>query len=191
MLRKFYSYLTTYLTHKKSLISISVGANTQITGTIDKRFKKSNIIIGENCLIQGNLVTETEESSINIGNNVFIGGDTIIDCVRSVTVEDDVLISYQCILADSNNHSISYSIRKNDLADWKQGKHDWSTTKSSQIKISRGAWIGARTIILKGVKIGEGAVVGAGSVVTQDVPAWTIVAGNPARVIREIPEHER
>jgi acetyltransferase-like isoleucine patch superfamily enzyme len=191
MLRKFYSYLITYLTQKKSLISISVGANTQITGTIDKRSKKSNIIIGENCLIQGNLVTETEESSINIGNNVFIGGGTIIDCVRSVTVEDDVLISYQCILADSNNHSISYSIRKNDLADWKQGKHDWSTTKSSQIKISRGAWIGVRTIILKGVKIGEGAVVGAGSVVTQDVPAWTIVAGNPARVIREIPEHER
>ncbi|MDB9425752.1 acyltransferase [Microcystis aeruginosa CS-564/01] len=191
MLRKFYSYLIKYLTQKKSLISISVGANTQITGNIDKRSKKSNIVIGKNCLIQGTLVTETEESSINIGDNVFIGGGTIIDCVKSVTVEDDVLISYQCILADSNNHSISYSIRKNDLADWKQGKHDWSTTKSLEIKISRGAWIGVRTIILKGVKIGEGAVVGAGSVVTQDVPAWTIVAGNPARVIREIPEHER
>ena len=46
-------------------------------------------------------------------------------------------------------------------------------------------------IILKGVLVGEGAVIGAGSVVTKDVSSWTIVAGNPARVIREIPEDER
>ena len=51
--------------------------------------------------------------------------------------------------------------------------------------------IGCMAVILKGVTIGEGAIVGAGSVVTKDVPPWTIVAGNPARVIREIPEDER
>jgi acetyltransferase-like isoleucine patch superfamily enzyme len=57
--------------------------------------------------------------------------------------------------------------------------------------ISDFVWIGANVIILKGVTIGEGAIVGAGSVVTKDVPPYTIVAGNPARIIREIPENER
>jgi acetyltransferase-like isoleucine patch superfamily enzyme len=169
----------------------SIGENTDVRGVIEKRAPQSTITIGTNCLIEGYLVTETDESQIFIENNVYIGGKTTIDCVLSITVESDVLISYECILSDSNNHSLNYSIRKRDLADWREGKHDWSTTKSAPIKVSRGAWIGARAIILKGVTIGEGAVVGAGSVVSADVPAWTIVAGNPAKVIRALTEEER
>jgi len=168
-----------------------LGDNTEILGYIDKRSQDSVIKVGRDCLIEGGLVTETNESSINIGDNTYIGGGTLIDCVKSICIGNDVLISYGCILADSDNHSITYSIRKKDLADWKQRKHDWTTTNSKPIKISTGVWIGARSIILKGVTIGEGSVVGAGSVVTKDVPPWTIVAGNPARVIREIPENER
>lgn len=165
--------------------------NSEVRGSIDKRSKDSVIKIGDDCLIEGLLVTETNGSSLNIGNNTYIGGGTVLDCVISICVGDDVLISYGCILADSDNHSIQYSIRKKDLADWRQGKHDWTTTKSSPINVCNGVWIGTRVLVLKGVTIGEGAVVGAGSVVTKDVPAWTIVAGNPAHIIREIPEHER
>ncbi len=168
------------------------GENTEVPGVIDKRHNESIISIGRDCLINGSLVTETKNSKIVIGNNVFIGGGTILDCVDSIIIEDDVLISYQCILADSDNHNLFYRIRKRDLADWRDGgKHDWSNTKTIPIKISRGAWLGVRSIILKGVTIGEGAVVGAGSVVTKDVAPYTIVAGNPAKVIREIEPHER
>ncbi len=169
----------------------SIGENTDVRGVIEKRAPHSTITIGAGCLIEGLLVTETEQSKIHIENNVYIGGKTTLDCVVSITVESDVLISYECILSDSNNHSLNYNIRKRDLADWREGKHDWSTTKSAPIKVSRGAWIGARAIILKGVTIGEGAVIGAGSVVSSDVPAWTIVAGNPAKVIRALTEEER
>lgn len=168
-----------------------VGENTAINGAIDQRVQGGEVKIGNDCLIEGYLVTESHNSKITIGNNVFIGGGTVVDCVISISVEDDVLVSYGCILADSDNHSVSYSIRKHDLADWKKGKHAWNAVKSLPIKISKGAWIGAHAIILKGVTIGEGAVIGAGSVVTRDIPAWTIAAGNPARIIREIPEHER
>ena len=61
----------------------------------------------------------------------------------------------------------------------------------SPIVISDDVWIGCLSIVLPGITIGEGAIIGAGSVVTKDVPSWTIVAGNPAKVIREIPLHER
>lgn len=169
----------------------SCGENTELLGSIDKRAKDSIIRIGKDCLIEGYLVTETDESLLTIGDNTYIGGGTVIDCVKSINIGNDVLISYECILADSDNHSTKYSVRKKDLADWKLQKHDWTTTNSKPIEISTGVWIGARAIILKGVTIGEGSIVGAGSVVTKDVPAWTIVAGNPAKIIREIPEDER
>jgi len=168
------------------------GENSVVTGVVDKRRDGGVVSIGTGCLIEGSLVTETKNSKIMIGNNVYIGGGTLLDCVSIIEIEDDVLISYQGILADSDNHSVRYSIRKKDLSDWRDGgRHDWSTTVTKPIKIGKGVWIGARAIILKGVTVGEGAIVGAGSVVTKDVPPWTIVAGNPARIIREIPPDER
>jgi len=182
-----------FLKKNKSLLKELnfLGENTEIFGHIDKRDKNSIIRIGKDCLIEGSLVTETDESLIIVGDNTYIGGGTVIDCVKSICIGDDVLISYGCILADSDNHSTRYSIRKKDLADWKQRKHDWTTTNSKPIQICMGVWIGSKSIVLKGVTIGEGSVVGAGSVVTKDVAPWTIVAGNPARIIREIPENER
>ena len=53
------------------------------------------------------------------------------------------------------------------------------------------AWVGANSMILRGATLGEGCIVGAGAVVTKDVPAWTIVAGNTAKVIRELEPDER
>jgi acetyltransferase-like isoleucine patch superfamily enzyme len=197
MLRKLATYIKSKLSAphiekgNKDKVS-SIGTNSVIHSYIDKRAVNSRIDIGSECLIEGGLVTETDESRIQIGDNVFVGGGSIIDCVVSVIIENDVLISYDCLLADSDNHSVRYSLRKKDLSDWKSGgKHDWNTTISKPILISKGAWIGARTIILKGVTIGEGAIIGAGAVVTKDVQPWTIVAGNPAKLIREIPESER
>ena len=170
----------------------SFGENSEITGHVDKRIPESKISVGDNCLIEGTLVTETKESSIKVGNNVYIGGGTTIDCTCSIEIEDDVLISYHCIIQDSNNHSIRYSIRKKDNIDWKERRwHDWSTTEKKPVKISKGAWIGARAMILKGVTVGTGSIVAAGSVVTKDVPDWTIVGGNPAKIIRILGEDER
>ena len=164
-----------------------VGAGTRIPGRIEKRAKGAEIRIGKGCLVQGNLVAERDESKISIGDNTLVGPGTIVDCAKSVIIESDVLISYDCILADSDNHSIYPELRTRDLANWMNGKnHDWTHSAMSEIKICRGAWIGARCIILKGVTVGPGAMVGMGSVVTRDVPARTIVAGNPAKVIREI-----
>ena len=63
---------------------------------------------------------------------------------------------------------------------------NWSVVKDAPISIGNKAWIGFGVTILKGVNIGEGAVIAAGSVVTKDVPAYTIVGGNPAKFIKKI-----
>lgn len=189
MLLKLKTYIKKYAA-KKNIDFL--GKNVLVDGTIQKRFAGGIISVGDDSWIQGILVAETALSNISIGNNVFIGGATLIDCVQSIRIEDDVLVSYGCVITDSDNHSISYSIRKNDLSDWRAGGfHDWKTTKTRPVLLSKGVWIGANSMILKGVSIGEGSVVGAGSVVTKNVPPYTIVAGNPAKIIREIPPDER
>lgn len=87
---------------------------------------------------------------------------------------------------DHDSHAIMFDDRKNDVINWAIGKKDWTKVDSQPIVVKNKAWIGFNSIILKGITIGEGAIVAAGSVVTKDVPAYSIVAGNPARVVRLI-----
>ena len=177
---------------KADPIGLTTGKNSKISGRIDIRKLGGKVIIGSDCLIEALLVVETKEGKIEVGDNVYIGGESIIDATSKIKIKDDVLISYQCILQDSDNHSLRYSIRKNDTSDWKNDRyHNWEETIKKPICIGKGAWLGARVIVLKGVTIGDGAIVGAGSVVTKNVPDWTIVAGNPAQIVRTIPESER
>lgn len=159
---------------------------------------KKYIEIGENCLLNGNFIFEIKEGKITIGDRTFIGGGTFI-CTDEIQIGNDVMFSWGCTVTDNNSHSHIWPERKNDVLEWKRGLDennigaykDWSNVKKGKIKIKDKAWIGFNSIILKGVTIGEGAIVGAGSVVTKDVPDWTIVAGNPAIIIREIPANER
>jgi len=166
----------------------SVGRSSRISGRIERRHAASKITIGKSCVVAGILVAETEGSNISIGDNVFVGGGTLIDCVDQVFIGNDVLISYQVLIMDSDNHSLQASMRIGDLRRWRNNDYDWSNVNRAKIVIGSKAWIGARAIITKGVSIGEGAVVAAGSVVNKNVPAYSIVAGNPARVIRELDE---
>ena len=154
--------------------------------------------IGENSVVSGNFIFEIESGKITIGNRTFIGGGTFV-CIDSIEIGDDVMFSWGCTIVDNNSHSHIWTERQHDVRDWKKGideqklgfYKDWKNVKHKKIVIKNKAWIGFNAIILKGVTIGEGAIVGAGSVVTKDVPDWTIVAGNPAQIIREIPENER
>jgi galactoside O-acetyltransferase len=146
--------------------------------------------IGDSSMVEGALIFDREGAHIQIGERTFIGGSSIISAEK-VIVGDDVLISWGCTVVDHNSHASSWHDRSHDVMDWMSGKKVWTHVERQPVTIESKAWIGFNVIILKGVTIGEGAIVGAGSVVTKDVPPYTIVGGNPARVIREIPPDER
>ena len=173
-------FLKLLLSLYNKIFITAVGSNSDLFCRIDKRNKNSTISIGNNCLINGKLVTETDNSTIIIKNNVFVGGKTIIDCKDEIVIEDNVLVSYECIIADHDSHSLVSNKRQDDLLRFKKGAMNWHEVDSKKITIKKNAWICTRSIILKGVTIGEGAIVAAGSVVTCDVPDYTLFAGNPA-----------
>jgi len=113
-------------------------------------------------------------SRLIIGNHVGISGSTIRSSL-SVTIGDNVLIGSGCLITDTDAHPL-------DWRDRNEGKND--AAPAAPILIGNNVFVGARSIILKGVTIGERSIIGAGSVVSKDVPADCIVAGNPAKVIK-------
>lgn len=109
---------------------------------------------------------------IQIGENSALG----INCRVSgpLTIGKDVMMGPDVIVYTQN-----HSFNKIDVPMIKQGN-----TEKEEVIIEDDVWIGARTIILPGIKIGRGSIIGAGSIVTKDVEPYTIVAGNPAKIIR-------
>jgi acetyltransferase-like isoleucine patch superfamily enzyme len=178
----------------RTLLGQYPGVNIHSTAKVNYRGVRlrdsCSLEIGEGSIVDGNLVCERDGARIAIGRNSFIGGSLLASASR-IDVGDDVLISWGCNIVDHNSHAIGWTQRKQDVRDWYHGIKDWTHVAVNPVRICDRTWIGLNVIILKGVEIGEGTVVAAGSVVTKSIPPWSIAAGNPARVIREISIEDR
>lgn len=148
------------------------------------------MVVGNQSRLETRLAVERQGACFTVGDRSFVG-EGQVSCAQSIEVGDDVMIAWGTAIFDHSSHSLRFSERANDVTRWLCGEKNWSVVKISPVRICNKAWIGYGCIVLPGVTVGEGAVVGAGSVVTSDVPPWTVFAGNPARLIRELSADER
>jgi acetyltransferase-like isoleucine patch superfamily enzyme len=140
-----------------------------------------NIAIGENVYISGKIGITffgrvPWRPALSIGDRTFIGHECSFTVGKEIRIGKDCLIARGVMIADYDGHPVAPERRREPSA----------LEDIRPVVVEDGVWIGARAIILKGVTIGQGSVVGAGAVVTADVPPRTVVAGNPAKVIKTI-----
>jgi acetyltransferase-like isoleucine patch superfamily enzyme len=153
--------------HSHALVeSDDIGAGTRIWAFAHVL---KGAVIGKDCNICDHSYIDQD---VVMGDRVTIKGQVAI--VDGMTLEDDVFVG-------PNATFMNDRFPRSGNAEW----------QCERMVIGRGASIGSGATILPGVNIGEGAMVGAGAVVTKDVPPYTVVVGNPARVIREVTDAER
>jgi acetyltransferase-like isoleucine patch superfamily enzyme len=147
--------------------------------------KAEAILIGKESHIRGELIVFGHGGSIQIGETCYVGEGSRIWSAASITIGDRVLISHGVNIHDNNSHSLSAVSRSSHFKQIISSGHSLvlDDVSAAPIVIQDDAWVGFNSTILKGVTIGRGAVVAAASVVTKDVPAFSIVGGCPAKVI--------
>lgn len=128
------------------------------------------------CANKRGTIYATDNAEIIIGDNVGMSS-TVLWAHRKIEIKDNVKIGGNCIIIDTDSHSLDYVKRRDCHSDW---------GVSESVTIEEDVLIGMNTIVLKGVTIGARTVVGAGSVVTKSLPPDCIAGGNPAKVIRYI-----
>lgn len=164
-----------------------LGKNLCIPGKVSWAIRGGKVLIGDNFYfssgdgvnpiasnLQGAIYVE-KDANLTIGTNVGMSS-TRMWIHDSVTIGDNVKIGACALITDTDAHPMDYKVRRAS----NEG------TKSAPIVIEDDVWVGAHSIILKGVTIGARSIIGAGSVVTRSIPADCVAAGNPCKVIKTI-----
>lgn len=120
------------------------------------------------------LRTLTPQAVITIGKDGGFSGTTIV-AAKSITIGDGCMLGAHVMIFDTDFHNIHSASRRYEKSDWE--------LISAPVRIADNVFVGTGAIICKGVEIGENSVIGAGSVVTKSIPANSIAAGNPCRVV--------
>jgi len=139
------------------------------------RFGEGVNLSGRSCFYFLSYMPESPE--IQIGNNVFIGNGCTLASARRIEIGDHCLLAPFVRIHDNDGHPADAEKRRDGQS---IGPDD-----VAEVVIEENVWLGASCTILKGVRVGANSIVGTGAVVTSDVPPNSVVAGNPARVVRK------
>ena len=178
--------------HRKRLAAIGeIGENFQFTlGTRFRNEAGSGAIrVGRHAGLLDCELIAYRGGEIRIGDYTWMSLRGQIISASSVAIGSYCIIARDVYIGDTNEHPLDAAERrKQTIAYLERGvPPDRSYADAAPVVIGSDVWVGERAMILKGVTIGDGAIVAAGSVVTKPVPPNTIVAGNPARVVKELP----
>lgn len=145
------------------------------------------IRVGERSVIKGELLVFPHGGRIEIGDWCFVGQGTRLWSGASITIGNRVMIAHNVNVFDNLTHPLQAEARHAHFRSIVTSGHPTVIELGDKpITIADDAWIGAGATILRGVTIGVGSIVGAASLVSDDVPAYCVVAGNPAKVIKHL-----
>lgn len=164
---------------------VAVGAGSDVNWLRLSAGGGGQIEIGTASSLHCRVDFDTPAGRVRVGDRCFIGASHLV-CHTSITIGDDVIVSWGVTIVDHDSHSLDQKQRRLDVDNWRRGEKNWAGVAVAPVEICDGAWIGFGASILKGVRVGEGAVIGAGAVVTHNIAAHTVAAGNPARTIRTL-----
>lgn len=153
---------------------------------------KDHIIIGNHGCLFG-LLQALCGGKIQIGDNFYMGSGTVLQSKEQIVIGNNAIISNNVLIVDNNNHPIEPEKRMHmSQAENYMGSSLWSWeySQSKPIVIEDNVWIGRDAVIMKGVTVGRGSIVALRAVVTHDVPPYSVVAGNPAKVVKQLNPNE-
>lgn len=163
---------------------VTVGRNSVVSWWGLRSVRAGGVIrVGSDSIVRCRIDFDSPHGQVQIGDRCFLGASHLV-CHSGIILGDDVIMSWGVTVVDHDSHPLLWTDRQADVSEWMQGIKRWEKVKISPVRIESKAWIGFGASILKGVCIGEGAVIGANAVVTRDVPPYSVVAGNPARIVR-------
>lgn len=180
--RNFYFSITTIIGRWQAYLSgAKFGKGSRFYGhPFIQKASRGSLWIGNNCTFRSTstsnliginrpcILSVHNHAKLTIGDNCGFSG-TVIGCFSQITIEDGVRCGANTLITDSDWHL-----------------DDPRSSKPRPIHIGQNVWLGVNVIIMKGVNIGENSVIGAGSVVTKDIPANVIAAGNPCKTIKSL-----
>ena len=134
-----------------------------------------NFIIDEYAEVLCHSITQEMTPSLTIGHNVHISKHCCIGCSNKVVLEDDVRLAPYCHITDRN-----HQYEDVDVPIWRQ-----PSNSPGSVVVGKHTWLGFGVQVMPGVVIGQHCVIAAGAIVTKDIPAYSVAAGNPAKVIKK------
>lgn len=144
-------------------------------GEVLEMLREGRLTIGEQCIFEHG-VWLTGTGCLSIGAGTYLNLGVMVAAMDLVEIGDNCMVANGSLITDANHRYLDFA----KPLSW-QGYESKGPTR-----IGDNCWLGANVVVTSGVTIGERCVIGANAVVTRDIPAYSVAAGNPARVIRSI-----